>query len=604
MGSGQFSVTTPPSEIPRALPRSPENVKLDVVNKNTLRLEWSNSIASNGFVNSYIVERYTKSEKVGDTFSFFGSQQITQIDSSGLGLSGGTFAVSFGGITKDIPVVVSVLNGFDYATTSEDLAPMINRGDEISINGLTFSIPLSKKFSSTKIPLSTIYTGVDDPSATIFVRPKTAYLPHDVSAQGLRDALEQLPSVGKVDVRRETNSQYGFQWVVTFLYNMGPQPMLEIDTSFLIGANPGGLVSNILSHGVFPDNYKAIAVTDLSNTAVVDLTNLETGSEYFVRIRSKGESGESVPAQSVPQYLAPGEVPEAPHSPRLFPSTGESLRVAFEQIVEENGAAVEEFIVEVDLTPNFENPSATSIPVSYEIQRVSTTAHSTPWSPDSTFTLSLGDYHGDYISLVGIDAFVDVVKGTGAAIKVRGSTDLSFEVTRGDFIQISDQEYRVCLNNSHGVAYDSSSLPLCLVENANVLASVPFTRRRVPIFRLDTSLGRSRQPSFGDTFLKTLNNDGSSNDVTSLLKRGDFIRVGHPLLGEEFRISTDPSRTFNAQNVPLATIENPTVEASLSSVALNHSTNEVQSFTIKALEASIELTSTSSMGSGFRLLFG
>ncbi len=49
---------------------------------------------------------------------------------------------------------------------------------------------------------------------------KTQALPHDISGEDLKTALEQLTSVGTVSVIRVSNGN-GFHWVIDFLSNIG-----------------------------------------------------------------------------------------------------------------------------------------------------------------------------------------------------------------------------------------------------------------------------------------------------------------------------------------------------------------------------------------------
>jgi len=66
------------------------------------------------------------------------------------------------------------------------------------------------------------------------------------------------------------------------------------------------------------------------------------------------------------------------------------------------------------------------------------------------------------------------------------------------------------------------------------------------------------------------------------IRRGDFVRVGHPDLGETFRVSTHLDRGFTDLVVPLSWIEDANVVASLSPKLLEHATYEVQSFIIRS----------------------
>ena len=170
-------------------------------------------------------------------------------------------------------------------------------------------------------------------------------------------------------------------------------------------------------------------------------------------------------------------------------------------------------------------------------------------------------------------------------------------------MQIGGAEFCVCLGTQYDTALNESTLPLCSKYNSETPAIIALALNRVPVFKMDTSLGTSRLPGYGDTVLKTFNFDGSSNDLTSKLNRGDFVRVGHPYQGEVYRVSSNNARLFNSQNLPLASVRDPSIDASLSYLALNHATFEVQDIIIKSPLSSVALTPSGEHVSGFRLKY-
>ena len=52
------------------------------------------------------------------------------------------------------------------------------------------------------------------------------------------------------------------------------------------------------------------------------------------------------------------------------------------------------------------------------------------------------------------------------------------------------------------------------------------------------------------------------------LARGDYLRVGDPVYGEVFRVSTNKNRTFTSTSVPLASVEDPLADASFVGASL------------------------------------
>ena len=442
--------------------------------------------------------------------------------------------------------------------TTEDLTPHLSRGDEVVINGLTYAVAETGAFTSQILPLSEPFGGARDEAATAFARVKSSRLPHDVSASELRIALENMDSVGQVEVRREDgdpagSSTDGYKWYITFLTNVGPQPSLSVDTEALIGTNdPAGFRVSKLVEGISPDNFSQITISDPATT-VVNITGLDTGVEYHVRVRANShDRGSSLAAQTTPPFASPGQVPGSPPAPRIRPLNQNALLVTYEEQAESNGAPISHYVVEAATTPTFENSTTMEQALDHRIQRITSSAHSLPWDSTSTFTLSMGDFHGDYLPSIGHGAtLVRIQAGGSVAERIEGSDDLAAAVPRGDYVRIGHNEYRICLDVDLDLPYDASNLPLCSKDDAWTAAVVPDEGiDRAPVFVLDTSLGSAKQPMLGDSTLNTIDAAGSPNDVSNLLTRGDLIRVGHPDDGETFRISTNPSRTFDAENVP------------------------------------------------------
>lgn len=638
MGTGLPQETLPASAIPRAAPPPPFSASLSVVDKHTLQVEWEGSSSSSSNdssnhhtlidVDSYTVEYFTQSHEVGPTFCFFGTPEIVELD-SGLGLTGGWFHLYFGDeATLALPGTVEVVPGATVVATTQDLTPLLSRGDDLVINGLAYTVSNVGPFTSSVLPLSEPFDGARDETATAFTRVKSSRLPHDVSANDLKVALENMDSFGQVSVRREdagsAGNEGGHKWYITFLTNVGPQPSLLVDTEALLGTNnPAGFRSSKLVEGVAPDNFSQITISDPATT-VVNITGLDTAVPYYARVRANSaDRGSSLAVDTVPFAASPGQVPGTPPAPRVRPLNSEALLVTYEEQAESNGAPISHYIIEAATSPNFENSTTIQKALDHRIQRISSSAHSLPWDSTSTFTLSLGDFHGDYLSSIGNGATLVRIttqpgeEGGGGIVaeRIQGDDNLAAAVPRGDYVRIGHHEYRICLDAALDLPYDESNLPLCSSDDAWTLASsaavlshdvdeTSIGTDRAPVFLLDTSLGSAKQPRLGDSNLNTIDSAGSPNDISNILTRGDLVRVGHPDDGETFRISTNPARAFDAEDVPLGTVHDAGIDASISIESLKHSTYEVQSITIVAKESSHSLTPSSDIVSGFRLRFG
>eukprot|EP00985_Skeletonema_marinoi_P002205 scaffold893_cov143-Skeletonema_marinoi.AAC.9 len=615
MGTGKFVSTMPPKRRLTGFPQPPTSASVDAADKNTLTLSWSSdAYLNNHDIEGFKIERYRKSAAASSSSSsFFGEQEIVKFSTLGLGLTGGSFQLYFGDFDTSTHVLLGsaeMEDGLNNACTHNDMSAHLNRGEAILVGDEQYFVDETNLFTSTKLPLSEVFSGSSGGNINIFVRSKSRSISYDATASDLKSALEQMPYVNNVEVRREVvdDNPDGFLWFVTFTTNVGPQPSFSIDTSNLIGLNPTGFSITRDVPGELPDDYDVIFVQDPSMTSF-NLTDLETGKMYYMRISSMADEGKRVSLPTPPSECAPGGVPGQVKLPFMRAFDNETVLVTFEATAEANGASVEEYIVEYSpADPSFSASSRITVQPSHEFQRITTRAHTLPWVDSSSFTLSLGDYHGEFTVSVGSETTVMVNNGENILQRSTGTIGLSSLLSRGDFLLVGGVECRVCLDVSESVPYDDDHLSLCTkddaFEKANFISdSTSSVIDKIPIFMLDTSLGASKSPSVGDAFLNSVDASGSSNDMRGKLRRGDLVRVGHPNFGETFRVSTDSTRAFTDKVIPLSSADDSNSPASLSSQSLRHSTYEVQSFFIRSNDEHVTLTPSSSLVSGFRIRF-
>lgn len=609
IGTGKSVATFPSNVMPRGFPLAPSLVSVSVKDKHDLYASWSSdAIHNDPNIAAYKIEWFSKSDAAsGHSFSFFGEQEVVEFSTSGLGLIGGTFQLYFGSLDTSRGILLDTVkakNGRDYVETIMDLTPQLNRGESILIGTEQYSIHLTNPFTPTRLPLARAYSGPDAETISVFARPKSMPIAYGASAAELRNALERMPHVNHVDVRREINDadEDGFFWVVTFISNVGMQPSFAVDTSNLIGYNPNGFTITRTVDGVKPEDYDVTIVEDLATTSV-EIANLTTGKPYFIRLSSISDKGISLP--NVHIAIAPGGIPGKVSPPSIRPLNESTLLVSFEASAEANGAMVEEYVIETSSQSSFTVKSQIRVQPNHQTQRITTRAHTLPWEGDSTFTLSLGDYHGDFTVAVGDGkTTIRVQNGNNVLERSTGTTSLSASVAKGEYISVGGMEFRVCLTDNH--LHDNTHLSLCSKDNALAVAnfySAPDVIDEIPIFILDTSLGAAKSPSVGDVSLSMVDAREASMDIRTRIRRGDLVRVGHPDLGETFRVSTDPERAFTDRVVPLSSIEDVNVVASLSPKSLEHATYEVQSFHIRSTSYDVTLTPGNELCSGYRVRF-
>ncbi|KAL7473049.1 hypothetical protein ACHAXS_013421 [Conticribra weissflogii] len=611
MGTGTSIATYPQKATPRGLPSPPESPSLTIVDKNSLNISWSRSdLASQ----TYKVERFLINSVASKTSnSFFGDQEVVEISSIGLGLTGGTFTLYFGDFPNNAVVYlgpVRVKRGYNFVETYADMSPLILRGEAVMIGDEVHHIHTANPISSSRLPLSETYSGKDADHVPLFTRSKSSPISYHASAEEMKNALEQMPHVNHVAVRREIDDSYindGFKWVVTFLTNVGDQPDFFAETSKLIGTNPLGFITRSLIDGIPPNGYQSFIIDDPEATSY-KLGNLQTGRPYYVRVASISDKGESLHIGTSPTYLAPGGIPEQISSPTMKSLDERTILLTFPSAATSNGAVINEYVIDLSTEPSFSNSSRIQHIPSNRVQRVITRAHTLPWTPTSTFSLSLGDFHGDFIIPIGYGTTVRVQNGGSVLERSTGTANLSSLVARGEYLLVGGHEYRVCLDVSDSVPYDESHLTLCSKNDALELAtflsdSSSNVIDELPVFMLDTSLGAAKSPSIGNNFIRTVDASGSSKDTRDRLRRGDLIRIGHPDTGETFRVSTDMSRDFTDSIIPIGSKDDPHTPASLSIESLVHSTYEVQSFAIRSSVDSVTLSPSASISSGYRMRF-
>ena len=611
LGTGKSIATMPYRETPRGFPHPPHNVQISVKDKNSLELSWSDiTYQNNPEIQAFKIECFCRSDAASTaSFSFFGEQEVVEFSSIGLGISGGTFTVYFGDLDISSKILghAEAVAGLSYIETVVDMTPHLDRGESILIGSEEYTVHPTEPFTPSRLPLSESYSGNNDESIIVRSRSKSMPISFDASALELQNALEQMPHINHVHVRREVVEGFdGYQWFVTFTSNVGPQPVFSVDATFLIGTNPIAFSTTRTVTGILPHCYFSEIVDP--NSTSLELQGLVTGKPYYVRMSSVSDTGESSLIESTPKYLTPGGSPDAVSLPLIRSLNENTLLVSFEAPLESNGAVIDKFVVESSRNPGFSNSTRIEVQPDYRVQRISTRAHSMPWDENSSFTLSLGDFHGDFIVPIGSGTTVRVTNGDNILERFTGTVSLSSFAARGDFILVGGMEFRVCLSTLDTTPYDDTHLSLCSIDNAYETAafisnSVSSSIEELPVFRLDTSLGAAMSPTVGDIYLSTVNVLGFSQDARNKLRRGDLIRVGHPEFGETFRVSTDEAREFDDRVIPLGRVEDSSAPASLSHKSLQHSSYEVQSFAIRSNFDSVVLTPSNTLNSGYRIRF-
>lgn len=186
---------------------------------------------------------------------------------------------------------------------------------------------------------------------------------HDVSARGLKEALEATPTVGRVDVARAgPDENGGFTWAVTFLTELGDLPPLRVDAAALSGTAPYGQVAE-RDAGVFPpfDSLDPVNGLPLGSTTLTTLDDLaatvsalEQGIPYYFRVSAMNANGQGPAALASPAFAVPlPQAATAPSSVRLAVVDGGSLAVAMAPPLRDGGEEIDRCARAVAYIPSF-----------------------------------------------------------------------------------------------------------------------------------------------------------------------------------------------------------------------------------------------------------
>jgi hypothetical protein len=257
--------------------------------------------------------------------------------------------------------------------TSEDLTAHIERCDRINVGSMKFTVHADPAFtfSSEEVPLAEptdCHVGKRYPRRSIdaidaFKRPQTIALsPHD-TAEFIEAALENLPTVGDVEVTRTTTAD-AVAFSVTFVSDVNPNtniasdilapgtlhhlPLLQLN-DHLMGATYDDVNSAVArDDGLTPTRYAATIVDHVAGASLqmADLRGLDTGVAYYVRVSAANDRGYGSYQVSNPPSLAPVAAPGSVAAVRLLPHTETSVVVEYDEIADENGADILSYKVE------------------------------------------------------------------------------------------------------------------------------------------------------------------------------------------------------------------------------------------------------------------
>ncbi|KAL7542724.1 hypothetical protein ACHAXR_012005, partial [Thalassiosira sp. AJA248-18] len=191
-----------------------------------------------------------------------------------------------------------------------------------------------------------------------FEGERTLPIPFDADASLVKQALESLSSIGEVDVARYRNNN-GHNYFITFISELGNREQLTIDDSQLMGPDARARVANLIE-GTDPADYGSTSIQHPSQadsaSMKYQLSSLDNGVPYFVRIRSRNSKGFGYAALASPSPMTPIKQPSSPTSVSMFPLSDSRIRVSWQISLHDGGSPITKYAVQWDTDASF--PSA------------------------------------------------------------------------------------------------------------------------------------------------------------------------------------------------------------------------------------------------------
>lgn len=209
--------------------------------------------------------------------------------------------------------------------------------------------------SNPVIDVEEVTAGIEPISGSFRLRfggENTAPVSHDASAEDVESALEGLIDVGDVLVSRVVNG-YGYNWIVTFVSEMGDVSLIEADGTGLTGPSASIAVS-VGQDGILPQGYDSRELPDPS-ILHCDIGGLTLGEWYTVRVRAGNGEGYGPVAGGIPASIRPLEAPGPPEDVELIVLSNAMLKLVWSGPASDGGNAVSQYRVEWDLDEDFSN---------------------------------------------------------------------------------------------------------------------------------------------------------------------------------------------------------------------------------------------------------
>ncbi|OWZ23328.1 Titin isoform N2B [Phytophthora megakarya] len=191
----------------------------------------------------------------------------------------------------------------------------------------------------------------------------TPPLPNNISASDMQIALENLVTIGAVNVTRSTNG-YGYSWVVVFLSEFKNDiSLLSVDGTELQGPDVRILAARTVS-GVQPTFYceregmsGVPAEIGVPGKLHYVINGLSTGTKYAIRVRAHNSEGYGYTAISSPSFQIPRTTASAPQAVQLIALSSRLLKLQWKAPTNNGGTTISSYQVQWDKSADFTSPT-------------------------------------------------------------------------------------------------------------------------------------------------------------------------------------------------------------------------------------------------------
>nr|AIG55740.1 secreted protein [Thraustotheca clavata] len=209
----------------------------------------------------------------------------------------------------------------------------------------------------------------------------TGYLPYNIDAPGMKNALEILSTVHGVNVvRSNMDPNVGYTWTISFLYDLGNLPAMTADFSTLTGTvatvsiatatqgEPPLFNSKDTANGV---PFGSAFVTDLSQLSV-QVSQLDTNIPYYFRDQAYHK-------WHFLRLPHPLPAPQQPQNVTLVAVDQKTLQIQLYPPLNDGGAPIDSYQVDYDINQILDEVQAVqlTVPVVNEVQVITSSATST-----------------------------------------------------------------------------------------------------------------------------------------------------------------------------------------------------------------------------------